>query len=76
MLFYASNVVWKSIDHGHSWTRICADLPAQTWAVPANAGKYASDVKPAPMGSITALTPSPRDRHASSGRAPTTATSR
>ncbi len=21
-MFYASNVVWKSIDHGHSWTRI------------------------------------------------------
>ena len=28
--------------------------------MPANAGKYASTVKPAPMGSITALSPSPR----------------
>src|SRR5213592_670174 len=27
---------------------------------PANAGKYASTVKPGPMGSITALSPSPR----------------
>jgi photosystem II stability/assembly factor-like uncharacterized protein len=59
-MFYASNVVWKSIDHGHSWTRISPDLTRQTWAVPANAGKYASTVKPAPMGSITALSPSAR----------------
>ena len=28
--------------------------------MPANAGKYASTVKPGPMGSITALSPSPR----------------
>jgi photosystem II stability/assembly factor-like uncharacterized protein len=59
-MFYASNVVWKSIDHGHSWTRISPDLTRQTWAVPATAGKYASTVKPGPMGSITALSPSPR----------------
>jgi photosystem II stability/assembly factor-like uncharacterized protein len=59
-MFYASNVVWKSIDHGHSWSRISPDLTRQTWAVPANTGKYASTVTPAPMGSITALGPSPR----------------
>ena len=59
-MFYASNVVWKSIDHGHSWSRISPDLTRQTWEVPANTGKYASTVKPAPMGSITALSPSPR----------------
>jgi len=59
-LFYASNVVWKSTDHGHSWTRISNDLTRQTWAVPANTGKYASSVTPAPQGSITALSPSPR----------------
>ena len=59
-LFYASNVVWKSVDHGHSWSRISPDLTRQTWAVPATAGKYASTVKPAPMGSITALSPSPK----------------
>ena len=53
-------MVWKSIDHGHSWSRISPDLTRATWDVPANAGKYASTVKPAPMGSITALSPSPR----------------
>jgi photosystem II stability/assembly factor-like uncharacterized protein len=58
-LFYASNVVWKTIDHGHSWTRISPDLTRQTWAVPATAGKYAAGVTPAPAGSITALSPSP-----------------
>jgi len=59
-MYYASNVVWKSADHGHSWSRISPDLTRATWAVPANAGKYASTVKPGPMGSITALSPSPR----------------
>jgi photosystem II stability/assembly factor-like uncharacterized protein len=59
-MYYASNVVWKSINHGHSWSRISPDLTRQTWDVPANAGKYASTVKRGPMGSITALSPSPR----------------
>jgi len=59
-MYYVSNVVWKSADHGHSWSRISPDLTRATWTVPANAGKYASTVKPGPMGSITALSPSPR----------------
>ncbi len=59
-LFYASNVVWKSTDRAHSWTRISPDLTRQTWEVPATAGKYASTVTPAPAGSITAISPSPR----------------
>ena len=54
-MFYGQNVVYKSINHGQSWTRISPDLTRQTWEVPANAGKYASTVKPAPMGSLTAL---------------------
>ena len=61
ILFYVSNVVWKSTDHAHSWTRVSPDLTRQSWAVPANAGKYAADVKPSPSGSITALSPSPRN---------------
>ncbi|HEU4989829.1 MAG TPA: hypothetical protein VFT41_08610, partial [Gemmatimonadaceae bacterium] len=60
LLFYASNVVWKSSDNAHSWTRISPDLTRQSWAVPANMGKYASQVTPSPQGSITALSPSPR----------------
>jgi photosystem II stability/assembly factor-like uncharacterized protein len=61
VLFYTSNVVWKSTDQAHSWTRISPDLARQTWAVPATVGKYSSSVKPAPQGSITALSASPRD---------------
>ena len=60
VLYYTSNVVWKSTDHAHSWTRISPDLARQTWTVPANVGKYASEVRPGPTGSITALSPSPR----------------
>ncbi|MBP9106829.1 MAG: hypothetical protein KBF56_08735, partial [Gemmatimonadaceae bacterium] len=59
-LYYVSNVVWKSTDKAHSWTRVSPDLTRQTWEVPTNAGKYAATVKPVPMGSITALSPSPR----------------
>ncbi len=61
VLFYTSNAVWKSVDHAHSWTRISPDLTRQSWAVPANAGKYASTVTPSPKGAITALSPSPRN---------------
>src|SRR5262249_25417143 len=61
VLFYASNAVWKSIDQGHSWTRISGDLARQTWAVPATAGKYASSVQVSPQGTITALGASSRD---------------
>ena len=60
VLFYTSNVVWKSIDRAHSWTRISPDLARQTWTVPASTGKYASTVKPSPRGTITALSPSPK----------------
>jgi len=60
VLFYTSNAVWKSTDHAHSWTRISPDLARQTWQTPANAGKYAGTIPPSPLGSITALSPSPR----------------
>ncbi|HET9775943.1 MAG TPA: hypothetical protein VFP77_05205 [Gemmatimonadaceae bacterium] len=60
-LYYVSNAVWKTTDGGKAWTRISPDLARQTWAVPANAGKYASTVTPAPLGTITALSPSPKN---------------
>ncbi len=60
-MYYTSNVVWKSTDQAHSWTRISPDLARATWNVPANMGKYASEVTPGPQGSITALAPSPKN---------------
>src|SRR4029453_19366978 len=61
VLFYAQNAVYKTIDGGTSWTRISGDLTRQAGDGPANTGKYASTVTPAPQGAITALSPSPRD---------------
>jgi len=61
VLFYATAGVWKTNNAGHSWTAISGDLTRQTWDVPSNAGKYAATVTPAPMGSVTALAPSPLD---------------
>ena len=60
VLYYTSNVVWKSVDHAHSWTRISPDLARATWDAPASAGKYAGTVTPGPRGAITALSPSPK----------------
>src|SRR6266540_2302525 len=60
VLYYTSNVVWKSIDHAHTWTRISPDLARQTWPIPPSAGRYAKNVTPTPRGTITALSPSPR----------------
>ncbi len=61
VLFYATAGVWKTTNGGHSWTAISGDLTRQTWAIPSNAGKYASTVTPAAQGSVTALAPSPLD---------------
>jgi photosystem II stability/assembly factor-like uncharacterized protein len=61
VLFFATAGVWKTINGGHSWTPISGDLTRQTWEIPANAGKYAESVTPAPMGTVTALAPSPLD---------------
>jgi photosystem II stability/assembly factor-like uncharacterized protein len=61
VLFYATAGVWKTINGGHSWTPISGDLTRQTWDIPANAGKYGSTVGPSPLGTITALAPSPID---------------
>ncbi len=59
-LYYASNAVWKTVDRGINWTRISPDLARSTWTVPPTTGRYGATVTPAPLGSITAVSPSPR----------------
>ncbi len=61
ILYYGTAGVWKTTNGGHSWTAISGDLTRQTWDVPANAGKYASTVTPSPLGTVTAIAPSPLD---------------
>jgi photosystem II stability/assembly factor-like uncharacterized protein len=62
VLFYATQMVWKTNNAGHSWTAISGDLTrGEKWDVPANAGKYVSTVTPVAQGTITALAPSPLD---------------
>jgi len=39
-LYFASNVVWKTLNGGASWTQISQDLTREKWDVPANVGKY------------------------------------
>jgi photosystem II stability/assembly factor-like uncharacterized protein len=60
VLLYASNAVWRSLDRGHTWTRISPDLARATWTPPTSAGRYAGNITPGPRGAITALAPSPR----------------
>jgi photosystem II stability/assembly factor-like uncharacterized protein len=62
LLFFTSNVVWKTHDRGFSWTRISPDLSRTTWDIPENAGKYAPYVEAGQQGVITALSASPMEK--------------
>lgn len=61
LLFFTSNVVWKTHDRGKNWTRISPDLSRSTWDIPENAGKYDGYVEVSQQGTITALSASPLD---------------
>ncbi len=39
-LYFASNVVWQTVNGGQSWTAISGDLSREKWDVPANVGVY------------------------------------
>jgi photosystem II stability/assembly factor-like uncharacterized protein len=60
-LYYANDAVFKTIDGGKNWTRISGDLTRASWDIPPTAQHYAASINVAPAGSITALSPSPRD---------------
>ncbi|MGD0782127.1 MAG: glycoside hydrolase, partial [Candidatus Aminicenantales bacterium] len=60
LLFFASNVLWKTLNGGQSWEQISPDLTRKTWDVPANVGKYKGDpsAKPSQRGVIYTVAPS------------------
>jgi photosystem II stability/assembly factor-like uncharacterized protein len=41
-LYFAANVLWKTLNGGNSWTQISPDLTRRDSIVPANIGKYAT----------------------------------
>jgi len=60
LLFYASNVLWKTLNGGQSWDQISPDLTRKTWDIPANVGKYnkESSAQPSQRGVIYTVAPS------------------
>jgi photosystem II stability/assembly factor-like uncharacterized protein len=62
-LFFATNVLWKTITGGNSWTQVSPDLTRKTWEQPASIGKYKDQPTAAPgqKGVIYAVAPSPLD---------------
>ena len=53
-MFYANNVLWKTVDGGINWKQISPDLTRETWDVPKNVGSYAASVRSHERGSIPA----------------------
>lgn len=62
-LYYAGNVLFKTLDGGHSWQVISPDLSRESWDIPASVGIYTNaDMKKMPRrGVIYSVAPSPVD---------------
>jgi photosystem II stability/assembly factor-like uncharacterized protein len=62
-LFFACNVLFKTLDGGNSWKTISPDLTRETWDVPESVGIYTSnELKTMPRrGVIYTVAPSPKD---------------
>ena len=62
-LYFATSVIWQTVNGGQSWTQISPDLARSTWAVPKNVGNYIGtpEAKPTKRGVVYALAPSPVD---------------
>ncbi len=63
ILFFASNVVWRTSDGGNHWTAISPDLTREKFDPPQNVGVYSSlpSAHPARRGVVYTLAPSPLD---------------
>lgn len=59
-LFFASNVLWQTLDGGQSWDQISPDLTRSTWGTPANVGIYADlrEAQATQRGVIYTIAPS------------------
>jgi photosystem II stability/assembly factor-like uncharacterized protein len=62
-LFFAGNVLFKTLDGGHSWKVISPDLSRESWEIPSSVGIYAKEeMKKMPRrGVIYTVAPSPVD---------------
>ena len=62
-MYFASNMVWKTMTGANGWTQISPDLTRKTWEVPANVGifKDTPAAKPTQRGVVYTLAPSPLD---------------
>ncbi|HET9183554.1 MAG TPA: glycoside hydrolase [Candidatus Angelobacter sp.] len=63
MLFFASNVLWKTTDGGKDWQQISPDLTRKSYPLPASIGIFSNQptAKVIQRGVIYAVAPSPRD---------------
>lgn len=62
-LFYAGNVLFKTLDGGKNWNVISPDLTRKSWEIPVSVGVYTNDeMKKMPRrGVIYTVAPSPKD---------------
>jgi photosystem II stability/assembly factor-like uncharacterized protein len=62
-LYFANNVLWKTVDGGAHWTQISKDLTRATWEPPGSIGKYLDQdsARPIQRGVIYTVAPSYQD---------------
>jgi photosystem II stability/assembly factor-like uncharacterized protein len=62
-LYYATNVLWETVDGGRHWTQKSGDLSRESWDTPKSVGKYIGTPAAAPSrrGVIYTIAPSPVD---------------
>jgi photosystem II stability/assembly factor-like uncharacterized protein len=63
VLYFASNVVWKTMNGGQSWVAISPDLTRESYDLPPNLGVFAGQdpEKGKHRGVVYTIAPSPRD---------------